>query len=160
MIGFSALCIVRLFADKQNAQRISAAMCGNGTACTGHQHLIKYAHIGNLLYALINDGCVAACVGDEDALGIDVRSIANAICNVLFQRHGKFAAIFLTNDHFAVADHDTRLELQQVSAKRCNCRATATLMEKFEVVDVRARRFSMKSKTSSLVMMQLPLGGF
>ena len=117
-----------LFANKQHAQCISSAVGGNGAACAGDQHLIKQTHLLHLLYASVNDGGITAGVSDENAAGVNVRAVTDAVRDILLERYVELTTVLLADTHLALSNHDAGLQTQQVGTKGRNSRATATLM--------------------------------
>ena len=118
----------RMLTNKEHAKCISTAVGRYGTACTGDTDLVELFHRLDLLNALLNDIGVAAGMGDENAAGVDVRGVSNAIGDILLECHAELAAVLFANNHFSLLYHDTRLKLQQIGTKRGNCRATTALM--------------------------------
>ena len=118
----------RMFTNKEYAECISATVSRYGTPCTSDADLVKLLHCFDLFYALVNNVSIAACMSNENAAGIDIRSVSNAISDILLECHAELATVLFTNDHFTVLHHDAGLELQQIGSKSGNCRATSALM--------------------------------
>ena len=118
----------RMLTNKEYAKCISATVSRYGTPCTSDADLVELFHRLDLLNALLNDISVATGVGDENAAGVNVRSVSNTIGDILLECHTKLTAVLFANNHFSVLHHNARLKLQQIGTKSGNCRATSTLM--------------------------------
>ena len=103
-------------------------MRGNGTARAGDKHLSSGGDLLDLCHALLPDRLVTARVGDENAVKLYVRAIAQTVADVFAQHRRKFAAVLFANAHFAAVYGDARLKLKQICPESRHGRASAALM--------------------------------
>ena len=86
----------------------------------------------------------------KHVIGNHVRTVANTFRHVFLEHHGKFTAVFFGNAHLAVLYGNTGLELKQIRAKCCERGASATLVQKLQIVDHKGRVYARHKCTARL----------
>ena len=91
--------------------------------------------VAHLRQARVHNLTVASRVGEKNALGVDIRPVAQMVGNVLGEHGGKLAAVLFPHGHPAVPHEDAWLEVEQVGAQRRHGGAAAALVQKLQTVD-------------------------
>ena len=71
------------FTDKEHAEGVSAAMGGNGAACTGNHNVCIGRKGFNLTYTSIYDSFITSGMGNKYLVKVYVGEIAHSIFNIL-----------------------------------------------------------------------------
>ena len=136
---FLLFCLGLRLMNKQYADCASAAVGGDRTACTGNVHVSRGNDALYLLGTLLKKFFGKSCVGNENAVFFNIGSVPKSVGDVLAYVNVKFSAILLAHHHLAFVNGNAGLELEKICAKCGNSGASATLVEKFKIVDNKGR---------------------
>ena len=138
MVDIKSAC--QLFEHEEEREGARSAVGGDDAARGGYDDLVTLDQLLELLFIALDllFGKVAGGVQD-DAARVDLTvELRNAIFHIFQAADLILAAVFLRHAHSAVLDDDGGLDVQEVRTEQRDTRATAALVQKFELAEQEA----------------------
>ena len=120
--------------SKEHTQCVGAAMRRYNAACAGHVHFLKGIFGLHGFHHGIHNIAAAARVGDKHAAIIYIFLIGKPFLHIAHKHVCEPAAIFFAHAHSAVLHFDAGLKLKKIGTQSCHSRATAALVEIFQLI--------------------------